>query len=70
MKQRLVITLDEETTERYLKQAQQQNKAHIDADCEPVGCTISINIESAIYDSTVYFNNKEIGEAEVNLQDV
>jgi hypothetical protein len=70
MKQKLVITLDEETTERYLKQAQQQTKGHIDADCEPIGCTISIDIESVIYDSIVYFNNKKIGQAEVNLQDI
>jgi hypothetical protein len=67
MKQKLVITLDEEKTERYLKRAQQQTKGHIDGDCEPIGFTISIDIESVIYDSIFYFNNKKIGQAEVTF---
>lgn len=70
MKQKLVITLDEETTERYLKQAQHQTKSHIDEDSQPTGCTISIDIESAVYDNTVYFGKEEIGTAEAKLVDV
>ncbi len=70
MPQKLVITLDEETTQRYLDFAGKKTKAEADADCEPSGTAISIHIAPEPYDSMVFIEQKELGEAKVELVEV
>ena len=67
MPPKLVITLDEETTEQYLDLAGKQTKAEVDADCEPSGVSISIHIAPDPYDSAAFMGHKELGEAKVEL---
>ena len=67
MPQKLVITLDEETTQRYLDLAAKNTKAEADADSEPSGTAISILIAPEPYDSMVFMEQKELGEAKVEL---
>lgn len=44
MSKRLVITLDEVTTRKYLDMARQQTKALVDEACEPSDTTLVIEI--------------------------
>lgn len=70
MGQRLVIVLDEDTTEKYLEMAGALTEAELNADCEPSGATIEV--EMGLWGDTVYFKTGnalvEIGEAQVRLE--
>lgn len=75
MGKRLVITLDEVSTERYFEYAQRKAFAEIEADCEPGGVSIGVNVSpSNVYSSEVYLeqgNEKiDIGEAMVEIIEV
>jgi hypothetical protein len=69
MANQLMITLDAETTEKYLKLASERTEAELNADCEPSGA--SIQIEMGLWGDTVYFVNGseliELGEAAVKV---
>jgi len=71
MKQKLVIELSEIATENYLKWARDKVTAHVDADVEPCGVTISISIGPTHYGSDAYVHDGDdfidFGEAKVNL---
>lgn len=68
MAQKLVITLNEETTEKYLELAREQTKALIEEDCEASGVLLKVLIASTmLFESTVFFGDTEIGEAEIDL---
>ena len=72
MKQKLIITFDEETTAKYLELAGRQTEAEVNADCCPSGVTIQIQI--GVLADTAFFvrsdENIEIGEVNVDLVDV
>lgn len=70
MSQKLVITLDEATTIKYLELAQKRTKAELNADCEPSGSSLRIDISPDPYDSYVSCENDEIGVAAVQLINV
>ncbi|WP_220719114.1 hypothetical protein [Agarivorans litoreus] len=67
MGRKLVITLDESTTEKYLQSVSTLTEEQVAADCEPAGTHLTILVEAAHYDSEVYLGNKEIGVAAVTV---
>ncbi|SDJ41715.1 hypothetical protein SAMN04488540_1086 [Ferrimonas sediminum] len=67
MSQKLVITLDEKSTEEYLRQASVLTKAEVDNDIEPSGMLLTVEVAPAHYDSVAYMNGKELGEVSVTL---
>ncbi|CAA0120461.1 hypothetical protein [Zhongshania aliphaticivorans] len=68
MKAKLVITLTEEATNKYLVFSRKQTEDHVDESCEPSDITLMINIAASnMYESTAYINQQELGEVEVNL---
>ena len=64
---KLVITLDDATTEKYLALAGARVEADTNADCEPSGITLTVNIESTVFPSTIWLGSVELGEVEVAL---
>lgn len=68
MSSKLVITLDEKTTEKFLDYARHKTESEINSDCMPSGTTISISIAPP-FGSFVFFEKIEIGEASVELVD-
>ncbi|MGB1261336.1 MAG: hypothetical protein ACPG52_00380 [Cognaticolwellia sp.] len=69
MRQKLVIELSEEATAKYLFYAGRKTGGEVNADCEPSGSTIAIEIAPSPYDCSVYMmeNSIAIGEANVEL---
>lgn len=72
MSKRLVITLDEAATKRYLEYAIRKTKAEIEADCEPSGITLQVDVSPTnIFMSDVYVHERagitEIGAANAEL---
>ncbi|MFK5892831.1 MAG: hypothetical protein QM504_06395 [Pseudomonadota bacterium] len=71
MKRKLVIALSEEATEKYLEWAEKWAEAEVNADCEPCGVAIKVEIGPHIYGSYVSSamgtEKLNFGEAEVNL---
>ena len=65
---KLVITLDEQTTQKYLELANKRTVAELEADCEPSGVNLTIEIGSDAYPHYVYLDGKDIGEASVDLK--
>lgn len=67
MGRKLVITLDEVTTQKYLDLARQQTKALVDEDCEPSDVMLAISISAnPAYGHAVFIDEREIGEASVD----
>ena len=70
MSKKLQITLDEEATKNYLEWASALVTAHLEADCEPCGCSITIDIGGP-YGSSVSSagagERLEFGEVEVDF---
>lgn len=69
MKKRLVITLSEEATERWLELASARTKAEVDEDCEPSGSSLLVDI-GPYYSSCSYHGSGdyiELGEVDVGL---
>jgi len=69
MGKKLVITLDEAATAKYLELAVKKTEAEVNADCEPSGCRLIINIAPGHYDSCVSFGNTGIGLVSVDFVD-
>jgi hypothetical protein len=73
MSQKLQITFSEEATRKYLERAGRKTHAEVDEDCEPSGCTVSVEIGSSIFGSSAYAAESgeflEFGEVEVDLVD-
>jgi len=67
MSARLVITLDEEATKNYLARARAITAAHIDADCEPIGVTLTVEISPIPFWCSVSMDGFELGEVAVKL---
>jgi len=67
--ERLVITLDEETTKKYLELAGKVAQGEVNEDCMPTGSAITIDIAPGPFDSEVSFGDCEIGIASVDLLD-
>ena len=71
MPKKLQITLDEEATKKYLDWASGITTAHLEADCEPCGVSITIEIGNAMFGSTAYANVggglEELGDADVDF---
>jgi hypothetical protein len=67
---KLVITLDEITTNNYLELARKKTAREVNGDCEPSGSSLTIDIAQSHYDSYVICENNEIGVASVNFVDV
>ena len=70
MSKRLQITLDEEATQKYLEWASAILEAEVDEDCEPCGCSITVEIGGP-YGSPVFGNTDEghleFGDADVGF---
>ncbi|ALO34613.1 hypothetical protein CMT41_07695 [Colwellia sp. MT41] len=71
MKQKLVIELSEEATEKYLNWITAQTEAEVDADCEPSGALIMVELSSLGAEVYAQGNKKtiEFGDANVFLKD-
>lgn len=68
MTTKLVITLTEEATNKYLEFSRKQTEDSLEENCEPNDITVTINIAASnMYESTAYINQQELGEVEVNL---
>ncbi len=70
MSKKLQITLDEEATKKYLEWASGKLEAEVDADMEPCGCSIIVEIGGPYPSSAgCKVNGKyfEFGEADVDL---
>jgi len=74
MPKKLVIQLSQEATEKYLAYASARVEAEVNADCEPCGSTIQVEIGPAHYGSIAYAKSggdyTELGEAEVDIVEV
>lgn len=70
MGQRLRITLSEEATARYLAIASGKTEAEVNADCEPSGASIRVDI-SHIFSMVMVEHGSnnwvDVGEADVDL---
>lgn len=73
VKQKLVISLDEATTARYLAEASRKTEAEVNADCMPSGARIQIEVCPPFGNSlSMLIGNEwvEIGEVDVELKTV
>ena len=74
MPQKLIIELTEEATVKYLAYAIGKTEAELNEDCAPIGCTISVDIATGPFDSSVYAEQNgrfiEFGDAKINLIEV
>lgn len=67
MSKNLVIRFDEEATEKYLKLAEARMIAEVEANCEPCGVSIKIEVGPDSYGSYAYLGDNSIGEVSVEL---
>lgn len=70
MAQRLQITLSEEATAKYLAIASGKTEAEIDADCEPSGASVRVDIHHVFSMVMVEHGSNnwvDVGEADVDL---
>jgi len=65
----LVIKLSGDTLEKYMDYASNRLKAEIDADCEPSGVTLMVNVDPIYSTVDIKINNQliELGEIDVDL---
>lgn len=73
VRQKLVISLDEATTARYLAEASRKTRAEIDADCMPSGASLQIDVYPQLGNSLSMLIGKdwvEIGDVDVELKTV
>jgi hypothetical protein len=74
MSKKLTIQLSQEATEKYLAYASKRVEAEVNADCEPSGVSIQLEIGPAHYGSIAYLKTGneyiELGEAEVEIIEV
>ncbi len=70
MSKKLVLTLDEVTTQKYLELARKQTETLVNEACEPSDVSVTINISAnQIYDNAVFFDDVEVGNASVDWTD-
>lgn len=70
MSKKLVLTLNEATTRKYLELARKQTEDLVDEGCEPSGVTLTIQVAASQFCETmVFFGKHEIGEASLNWVD-
>lgn len=72
-RQKLVVSLDEATTARYLAEASRKTEAEVDADCMPSGTRLQIDVCPPLGNSLFMLIGKEwveIGEVDVELKTV
>jgi uncharacterized FlaG/YvyC family protein len=67
MGRKLIITLDEDTTKRYLSKSTAKTAAELEEACEPSGTDLRIQIDQ--YSVEVYVGSEEIGEATLEFVD-
>ena len=68
MGSKLVITLSEDATEKYLELARQQTSALLEEDCEPSDVLLTVIIAASnCYESAVLLGDTELGEVAVDL---
>ena len=70
MKQKLVITFDEKTTEKYLELASGKTSGEVDAECCPSGVSLKIDIGGPWGCSASFISgnrNINIGDVAVDL---
>jgi hypothetical protein len=67
--QKLIITLDEKTTDKYLKMMRKKTELDLLGECMPSGGTVCIEIVP-VFGAIVYLDNVSIGEAEVDLIEI
>ena len=69
--EKLVIELSVEATEKYLAWAGGIVEGEVNADCEPSGVTISIDVAPSVFESIAYSQTStsfvEFGEVNVDL---
>jgi hypothetical protein len=73
VRQKLVISLDEATTARYLAAASKKTKAEIDAGCMPSGASLQIDVCPPFGNSLSMLIGEvwvEIGDVDVELKSV
>ena len=70
MGKKLQITFSEEATEKYLEWASANVTAHLEEDCEPCGCSITVEVGGP-YGSSAYGNKGggclEFGDVDVDV---
>ncbi len=69
MGKKLVITLDESATIKYLELSRNLTEAEVNADCEPSSRRLIIDIAPEHYGSSVSFFNNNIGNVSVDFVD-
>lgn len=71
MTKRLVITLSEEATAKWLALAAARTKAEVDEDCEPSGSSLLVDIHPLLSDCSYYREGEltELGEVDAVLTD-
>lgn len=65
MAKRLVVALDEKTTQKYLEMASKATEVEVNAGCEPSGVSLNIDIGGGFDEHIVWIGDEEIGEAAV-----
>ena len=60
MSEKLAIRFSEEQTAMYLRLAAEKTEAEVQADCEPSGSTITIDVSP--FGAEAYCNGKELGD--------
>lgn len=68
MAKRVVVALDEKTTEKYFEMASKATEAEVNAGCEPSGVSLNIDIGGGLDKHTVWIGDEEIGEAAVSFE--
>ena len=67
MKERLVIKLSEEATEAYLVKAGKNSNAEVEANVEPSGTTLVVEIGSVFSYVSILSTGEDLGECDIYL---
>jgi hypothetical protein len=68
-KQKIIIELSTEQTEKYFKIAQNKTEAEVNADCEPSGVSIRIDVAGP-YGVFASVEGNDLGDVAFNIVDV
>ncbi len=72
MSKKLIITLNDEITDKYSSLARSKTQAEVDEDCSPSGVTIRIDITPPFGDTAFFLDGSEwveLGEVSVELNE-
>jgi len=67
VKERLVIELSEEATEAYLVKAGNNSNAELEANVEPSGATLAVEIGSVFSYVSLLSTGEDLGECDIYL---